>query len=437
MLYIATDIKNRNWLVYILDEFRRINKAEFDIRVIGLNEATGLKNVIYYTKDFLKNINFVNKSDVSPVGKTKYLSEKVFIIEDTDVTSREFVLNYDLFWNAFVFLSRYEEYLAEENGRKIQSYSFKHPRLDKSTFDIPIVNIFFNELERIIKDNFPNLLFGKTQEPVVELSHDVDYVSKTLQLRIKQTVFNIYNTLRSIYKLREFLKNSRKTWHFLISNPSYWCFDYWEELEKNLDRKSIFYIYVETGNKGFKQWLVNPSYDLVRNQKLQEKLKDLIAKGFEIGIHGSFNSAADEELLAKEKEILENCLGREINRVRQHWLRYNENITPHIHNKLFKVDSTLGWNDRSGFRSGCASKYIPYDHKRQRAFEFSIVPQIIMDSNICEYSRNLVETTKKATQMLKTLREHKASYVAISWHQRTCNSDYGWSQTYKELLKSR
>ena len=103
-------------------------------------------------------------------------------------------------------------------------------------------------------------------------------------------------------------------------------------------------------------------------------------------MHASIESASDESILVKEKENLEKYLCCKVSRIRQHWLKYHEDITLNVQEKYFKYDSTIGWNDRIGFRSGCASCYRLYDHVNQKASKLYEIPQIIMDSNIFEYS---------------------------------------------------
>lgn len=438
-LYIATDLGNKNWLTYILEEFKRINVFKSDIRLISVNEASSVdsNNVIFYTKACNNKLSLIDKSEILPNGQTTYISDNIFVLSNSITNDNGFLRNYDLLWNSFVFLSRLEEFSAENTGKRIGSYSTHHPRVDKSTFNIPIINNLFNEFEEIIKENFSDLEFGEKQKPTVELSHDVDYIAKTLQLRLKQTAFNAFNTLKSIAQPKKFKKKVSHTFKFLFSNPTYWCFDYWKDLENSLDQKSTFYIYSRIKTTNAKSWLLDPSYNLDKNIKLQDQLKHLMEEGFEIGVHGSYCSARDEVLLQNEKENLERNIGCKITKVRQHWLNYEENSTPYIHDKIFDLDSTIGWNDRIGFRAGCLSRYRPYDHKNQKAFSFYETPLIVMDSHIFDYnSNNVDQAINSVMQMLQNLQKYKCAHVSIAWHQRVCNEDYMWQYLYKNLLEA-
>jgi len=436
MLNIVTDLQDIEWLVYILEEFSRINRAEFTIQIISQKSSTTSTHVIEYGVEASESVCIPNRSYVQPDGKIIKISRNLFIVQGTEGKDSRFACNYDLFWNAFVFLSRLEEYQIEKKGKKIRSYSFNHPIKDKSAFDIPIVNFYFNELEEIIKIKFPNLPFGQKQKPIIEYSHDVDYIQKTFQLRLKQAVFNSFNAFKSLFTPSSFVRQVNRALSFFISNPSCWCFDYWEDLEKRAAIRSVFYVYAKIEKPNLKSWLIDPSYDITNNVRLQKKLRHLIYEGFEVGLHGSFYSAADEERLSKEKAVLEKSIGTKIRKVRQHWLNYEEATTPIIHNKLFEYDSTIGWNDRMGFRSGIAGRYRPYDHKNKKPFGYMITPQVIMDSNIYDYGAQHIENmSKKAMDILTGLRLHKQPHISISWHQRVCNSDHEWHELYKQIIR--
>jgi len=152
-------------------------------------------------------------------------------------------------------------------------------------------------------------------------------------------------------------------------------------------------------------------------------------------LHGSYKSALDKEQLELEKNILEEILGIKITKTRQHWLRFEEKITPKIHSDLFKFDATLSWNDRMGFRSGIASQHRAYDHENKKPFSHVITPNILMDSNIYDYGITKVnELEKKSLELLQSLDQYKNIYIALSWHQRVCSEDYKWHFIYEKFL---
>lgn len=433
MLTIKTDLQDIRWLRYILDEFTATNSAQFEIRILAIDSLQPAPFTLYYSATHQYGPTIYSHPKPFLSENIEYLDNDLFILKGSSGTGN-FSLTYDLFWNAFVFLSRYEEYNAEQQGRKIRSYSINHPRYDKKSFESPVVNKLFNELERMIKKLFPTLIFGIQTQPIIELSHDVDYIKKTFQLRIKQTLFNGFNLIRSFNKPHLLWQNISKMCSFLFSNPSYWCFEYWQELEKKRGLRSTFYIYVKSGDKNWISWLIDPSYNLSEETMLQKKLKSLIEDGFVIGLHGSYQSALCKEQLQQEKELLETILQKNIVKTRQHWLNYTETITPYIHEALFEVDSTIGWNDRMGFRSGIASSYHPYDHIHQRAMQYKIVPQVVMDSHLFDYGES-EDMLPHAREILTRGKIHsKHTHISISWHQRVCSSNYRWHKSYEELL---
>jgi len=427
MLYLESNIKDHSWLKYLLDEFCRIEKAQFDFEITSA-PPTG-SNIVSYGKD---------SSDIFEAtpdhfdSKIEYLNDDLFILKNTNNNSFKGKFKFDLLWNAFYFLSRKDEWDREKNGINIQSYSGKTTRNNNDSWLIPIVSNYFQMLKIFIEDKFDGIQFAPSDSPILELSHDLDYLKKTRSLKIKQGAFNFLNGLKNwdAEKLKRAISFSR-------TKQDYWNFDFWTNLEKKYALKSTFYVYSKTKNGGPKKWLLDPSYDVRYNSKLQDKLKELIEKGWKIGLHGSFDSASNFELLSEEKEILEKAIGSKVSKTRQHWLRYEEIRTPFYHEKLFEQDSTVGWNNRMGFRAGIASKYRPYNHREKRAFQHFVVPQIIMDSNIFDYGfENQDKLIQQSLKMLLRCRRVSNAHFSISWHPRTCNEEYNWHTAYEKLLKS-
>ncbi len=437
MLIIATDLQDTRWLQYLWGEFARLQRAGFAARIVPLgSEVESGTPVLYYTREFQPGCWLPNLGQAPPRREVQWLSPEIFLADGQLARDARCACPYDPFWNAFACLSRLEEYLEEKRGGRINSYARNHPRLDKATFAVPVVNHLFNALEGLIRAHFPALPFGAGEKPVIELSHDLDYIEKTVQLRLKQTVFNCFNTLKAVYvNPGEAAGFARRSLRFLLASPSYWCFNYWEDLEKRYNRRSVFYIYARTGARDWRTWLFDPSYDIAANAKLQQQLRRLLAEGFEVGLHGSWHSAVQEGRLAAEKALLGEVLQREVTKTRQHWLKYSEAITPGLHHRYFQFDSTLGWNDLMGFRSGCASRYRPYDHGSHKALDYQVTPLVVMDSTIFDYGAAAAATlAQEAFALLEKLGQFKTSHVSISWHQRVCSPDYGWHGLYEQIL---
>jgi len=435
-LCIVTDIRNDQWLKYIVQEFKSIQDARFEIAITSSSSESDA-HCIYYLKNGVKGPCIPQRTRSGTANsETQWISSNIYILRGTGSHSNGLgLVDYDLFWNAFVFLSRLEEYRAFCAGHPVNSLAKRHPREDKNTFSIPIVNRLFNELEKAVRKVYPQLEFGSRHAPMIEYSHDVDYIRKTIPLRLKQSAFNIHNIFRTLGDRPKCKKAVARTVDFFLSNASYFQFEFWRCIEEHLGVRSIFYVYAKARRSNPKTWLLDPSYDISVNSRLQESLRKLIARGFEVGLHGSYDSAENELMLASEKHLLEKALGVTIGKVRQHWLRFNERKTPVFHEKFFNQDSTLGFNDTCGFRSGCASRYRPWNHTEHRPFAHVEVPQILMDSHIFDYGAHDVEDRKhRALQILEQLAPLKNVHVSISWHQRVCARDYGWHHFYLDII---
>ena len=392
MLYIKSNLSNTNWLQYLMEEFCRIEQAEFEFQMVDISLDTGDAPFINVNRDRLEENTF-------------YLT--------------------------FLTLSRKEEYIREISGKLIKSYSHNHPDKNRD-WSLPVVSQFFKKLKFELQQTYPSLKFKEESRPILELSHDLDYIKKTLPLRLKQSAFNLFNAIK--YKSPDKLK---KAFQFLLMPSDYWCFDYWRKLESEVNIKSIFYVYAKSRSANFKQWLLDPSYNVSENKALQTELKDMIDNGWEIGLHGSFFSANDEDQLRLEKKLLEKAIGTKVTKTRQHWLRYEERSTPFIHEQLFEQDSSIAWNNKIGFRAGIANKYRPYNHKEDRPFRHFIVPQIVMDSNIYDYGYGKEGAIiNESLKLLETCKSLGNSHVSISWHPRTCSKDYNWQGAYEKLVSA-
>lgn len=445
MILIIITEKKENWLKYIWEQFIEINKFKANYQYLTYLE--------YENSKYKKNNNYIieystkkqHKESLWILRRNRFKTDQyTWIKRDLPVYSHSLIKfdnkdKYDLFFNAFVHLTRYEEWNCEKQKKYIKSYAYRHPRKEKKIWKIPIVNILFNELEQQIKLKFPEIKFGKKETPIIEASHDVDYIDKTPQLLIKQSFLNFYNAIKDLpyFKFRQSISKMKNGLSFLFRDLHCWCFDEWMEMEKELSVKTVYYIYIKTTFSKYqfnKNWLINPSYDIIHNTKLREKCLELISEGHQIGHHGSMLSAVDGNYFNLEKETLQKLLNTEIIKTRQHWLNYRESKTPYIHNRSgIKEDSTIGFNDTPGFRAGIASEYFPYDHQQERKFQFKEIPLVIMDSHIHNNIDGINDMDIE--WFFNSMGDVKKFKVSIDWHQRSISPAYNWAESYRTILE--
>ncbi|NNF01549.1 MAG: hypothetical protein HKN22_02600 [Bacteroidia bacterium] len=436
-LLILTDSSDLNWLEYIFAEFKRISSAEFEISVKHISDTSnrGASLTIKYTRNNDPDSNWIQNRSSETLASSNHTVDGLFVYDQCKIEDPVSLFKFDILFNSFALLSRKLEFQIDQSGKKIDSYSTRVKGVDEVSYRKPHVNICFQLLKRKIKELNPALQFGQGAPSNVELSHDLDYIVKTWPLRIKQSAFNTFNVLRRINKPSYALETAIDTIKFFLSSSVYWNFEYWMDLERQYQKRSVFYVYSKIRAKNPRTWLMDPAYDVKENKQLQEMLKRMVKDGFEIGLHGSINSFRNEDVLRKERDHLAECISTPVIKSRQHWLKYSESETPPLHEKLFEFDSTVAWNDIMGFRAFCCSRYQPYDHINKKAFNYYITPQIIMDSQLFDYAADKKDdTTAIAKTILNTALQFKNAYVAISWHPRTCHPDYNWQEPYKALI---
>ncbi len=102
--------------------------------------------------------------------------------------------------------------------------------------------------------------------------------------------------------------------------------------------------------------------------------------GMTIGLHGSYY-ARDENSYRQEKERLKEVLGQAITSHRNHYLRFDPlRMWGQLEQAGIAYDFSVGFNNRFGFRSGCASLYRTFDLASNRTTTVQSVPLLYMDN---------------------------------------------------------
>lgn len=262
------------------------------------------------------------------------------------------------------------------------------------------------------------------------LSHDVDRVFKTFQAP--------YYALSEgrPYHLRD-----------LISSESpYWQFEEIMALESLHEVRSTFFFLDEKHlirDKPPRSWLSPHAwsrylghYDL-DHPAIVRSIRELDEGGWEVGLHGSYDSYRDRDRLAREKHTLESVLGHPITGCRQHYLNLSIPETWRYHRSIgLRYDASLGVADDFGFDAS-----IDGDHRvgtgvrRPFGDGFLVFPLTVMETALVENTVGLDAAWVALESLLAEARQRNA-IVTVLWHPRLFHTrDFpGYRQLYDRLI---
>ncbi|MFX0204877.1 MAG: hypothetical protein ACFFDT_02750 [Candidatus Hodarchaeota archaeon] len=240
---------------------------------------------------------------------------------------------------------------------------------------------------------------------VIVLTHDVDWISV-------RSLRGLRNFLGFVS--REFIRSGLSS----MKIPQWWNFHRWMELENEYDVRSAFYFLHKARAPGGSQYNFSDIKDLVN---------DLDRGGWEIGLHGTFNSAEDFQSLVKEKLLLEKILGKPIHGIRLHYLRISE--------RSLKLQETAGFLYDSSLETEASFKLF---HPVVKGIKLKLfeLPLTLHDDTLFSKKKMTSDGAYRFSRKIIERASKEDGIVTLNWHQRTFSSEFGsWLKTYRSILK--
>ena len=255
------------------------------------------------------------------------------------------------------------------------------------------------------------------------LTHDVDRPYKTHQ----SLYYAISETGRRFQHLRDFLPGR---------NP-YWQFDRVKRIEDKLGVRSAFYFLDEQPlrERPPREWLSMDAWRLyggrydLGDSAIREELADLRDGGWEVGLHGSYESFDDRDRLRREQARVEDALGEPVRGGRQHYLNLDVPETWAHHRALgLQYDASPGSSSEYGFRYG-HGVHRPFDD------EFVVFPLTLMECALPDPGEDYDAAWAVCEDLLTEAREHGA-VMSVLWHPRyfTDRDFPGYADVYRDLV---
>ncbi|MFP8890751.1 polysaccharide deacetylase family protein [Natrialbaceae archaeon A-CW2] len=254
------------------------------------------------------------------------------------------------------------------------------------------------------------------------LTHDVDRPYKTFQA--------------PYYAVKERDPSHLKS--LVSAERPYWQFEEIMALEEELGVKSSFYFLNEkhlVRDKGPREWVQPKNWKLftgrydITNEEIVDVIQTLDQGGWEVGLHGSYESYNDLERLRYEKETLESVVGHEVVGGRQHYLNLDRPKTWEHHREIgLQYDASLGSSTTYGFE---------YGHRPLRPVddEFVVFPLTAMEVTLMDGGQDAAK--RRLDQLMEEATEHDA-VITVLWHPKFFSEDEfpGYRSLYRWLIRS-
>ncbi|MDP4292166.1 MAG: polysaccharide deacetylase family protein [Bacteroidota bacterium] len=343
------------------------------------------------------------------------------------VASARSVFPFDPFAASFYLVSRYEEYsplLRDVHGRypATESLAMRYGFLQK-----PVVNIWAARIGNFLQQRYPDL---KIQKRHFNLIPTID-IDSAFAIRNKGFVRVLGGLLKSLYGHDR--ENVRQRIQVLLGKEKdpFDSFDFQLKIQQKYNFRPIYFILIGDYGSYDKNipYLNKPFCDIIKH----------LADYADVGIHPSYASNDEPELLKTEVQRLSGILNREIHGSRQHFLRLE---VPATYHNLLRLDIyndyTMGYASQPGFRASICDPFPFYDLDMEIETPLVIHPFMIMDGTLVDYLRLSPDKGfKYIRQLIDEVKAVEGTFMCL-WHNESLGGQgrwAGWPEVYEKMIQ--
>ena len=333
---------------------------------------------------------------------------------------------FDIFAASFYIISRYEEYLphVSDNYNRFQpqdSILYKMEMMER-----PVINLWSIDLGNELVARYPEITLKKKTFRFVP-TYDVDAAWAYRNKGFFRT------TLSLCRDILRFDKNEIKyRWDVLRKKKMdpFDTFEYQIKLQKELKLSPLYFILCGDYN-------TNDKNISIKNKEFQQLIKHLGDYAL-VGIHPSFSSYLNKNMIKEEISRLSDVLKREVTISRQHFLRLS---LPSSYQILIELDITddytMGYASQAGFRAGYADTFKFFDLENDMKTKLNIHPFALMDGTMRDYlNLDVQESYEKAKKLVDEVKNVNGTFILL-WHNETLSGEKrweGWITLYRKIL---
>lgn len=277
------------------------------------------------------------------------------------------------------------------------------------------------------------------------LTHDVDHPA-IRQHKWDHTMFGflyraIFGSLRDFLRGRLSIQDLLTNWAAAFKLPFVHlglAKDYWHDfddryLELEGGLRSTYFVIPFKNCQGRNSDGPAPAIRATRYEARDtaDTIRKLMNAGCEVGLHG-IDAWLDSSKGREELEVIRQLTGITEIGVRMHWLYYDQRSSSVLESAGANYDSTVGYNQTVGYRTGTTQVYKPLDASRMLE-----LPLHVMDTALF-YPSYLHLSPRQAGTLLDKMADnavHFGGTLTINWHDRSTAPERLWGGPYRDLIQ--
>lgn len=416
IIIYCENINNR--LIYVLDFLiKRVWRKNYVLtdNIHEFNLSDKLK--INYSSQKISNA-----INIFPVGLLHSKGIKKDYVPAFEVNAESFYRE-DIFSNIFFNIARYEEWQKNFNPDIHQRFEWNNAHY-KNISHKPYLDEHIRSFENYIQSAYPSFKSIYFYQEIY--TFDLDNILAFKGKSILRTCGAFIKHL--IKKEKQLLIERTKTLLNLQKDPLESVYEF---IRISLTRHPILFFILTQSNT-----------DKDRAAKLTspqtKKTLHYLLQFADIGIHPSYYSYHNNALIKKEIDALEKILNQKIIFSRQHFLRWDIQITPKILvQQGIQYDFSMGYASNSGFRAGTAHPFYYYDIENEKQTPLLLIPFCTMDGAYFNYHHQNMNNALTDILFIKESIRKNGGYFIPILHEVTLSTLFNKDAEYwKNILLS-
>ncbi len=323
---------------------------------------------------------------------------------------------FDIFAAAFYLITRYEEYLPnipDAYGRFAHRSSLAYR---EGFLKIPIVDLWVIELGKMIARKFPGFRFPERRFRFVP-TYDIDIAHSYRYHSLKDRIGGL---LKNILQARGSALKERLEVLFRKREDPFDTFQFLDQLTETFGLDPIYFFLMAEKRKGYDK-NISPHHPAMK------QLIGKLASRNQIGIHPSWQSGDDPNILKKEIRLLSFLGDRMIRASRQHYIRMT---LPGTYRLLLENgiqdDYSMGYGSINGFRASTSVSFFWYDLEKESQTGLRIHPFCYMEANSYFEQRDRPEqAADELRQYFEVVRSVNGALITI-FHNHLITQQQPW-----------